>query len=57
MFKYSSDKLKKDATIEGADISTHATDDAVSFRVQPAHSIRLVPDDQRQPASDSETVR
>ena len=48
-----SDKLKQDI-IEGADISTHTTNDAVSFRVQPtdAQSRRLVPDDQSQPASE-----
>ena len=52
--RVSSDKLKQDQTIEGADISTHTTDDAVSFRLRPtdAHSRRLVPDDQSQPASE-----
>ena len=40
--RVSSDKFKQDNVIEGADISTHTTDDAVSFRVQPAdaHSSR-----------------
>ena len=48
-----SDKLKQDKIIEAADISTHTTDDTVSFMVQPtdAHS-RLMPDDQSQPASE-----
>ena len=44
--RVSSDKVKQDKIVEGADISTHTTDDAVSFRVQPtgAHSRRMVPD-------------
>lgn len=51
----SSDKLKQDRSIEGADISTHRTDDADSFRVQPtdAYAKRLVPDDRSQPAFES----
>ena len=53
--RVSLDKLKHDKIIEWADISKHTTDDAVSFRVQPtdAHSRRLVPRDQSQPASES----
>ena len=52
--RVSSDKLKQDKIIEGADISTYTTDDAVSFRLQPtdARSRRLVPDDQSEPASE-----
>ena len=34
--RVSSDKLKQDKIIEGADISVHTTDDAVSCRVQRA---------------------
>ena len=45
--RVSSDKLKEDESNNGADISTHTTDDVVSFRVQSTdvHSGRLVPDD------------
>lgn len=50
-----SDKLKRDQSTERADLSTHRTDDADSFRVQPAdaHSRRLVPDNHSQPGSES----
>ena len=43
--RVSSDKQEK--IVKGTYISTHTTDDTVSFRVQPtdAHSRRLVPDD------------
>ena len=47
----SSYELKQDQSIERAGISSHTTDNLVSFRVQPtddAHSRRLVPDDQSQ---------
>lgn len=39
--------------IEGPDVSTHTTDDSVSFRVHPAlaHSRRLVSDDQSRPTT------
>ena len=52
--RVSSDKVNQDKIIEGADIPTRTTDDAVSLRVQltDAHSRRLVLDDQCQPASE-----
>ena len=54
MVRASANKLKQDETIEEADISTRATGIAVCFKVPPtdAHSRRLVPDDQSQPASE-----
>ena len=53
--RVSSNKLKQDKIIDGADNPPHTTHDAVSFRVQPtdAHSRRLVPDDRSRPACES----
>ena len=52
--RLSSDKLEQVKIIKGAHVSTRTTDDAVSFSVRPAdaHSRRLVPGDQSQPASE-----
>ena len=46
-------EIEQYQSIEGADISTHTTGDAVFFRVQPtrARSGLLLPDDQGQSAS------
>ena len=54
-FEYARTSSKQDKIIDGADNSTHTTDDAVSFTVQPtdAHSTRLGPDDQSQAESES----